>query len=296
MPILFTCPHCGAQTNVDDRYAGQSGPCAQCGRTITVPLPGAMPGQGGSNKTIIVLAVLGGVFFVLLVCGGLLAAMLLPAVNAAREAARRAQCTNNLRQISVAMMQYEMTHGCLPPAYTVDKQGRRLHSWRMLLLPYLDEKALYDQVRFDEAWDSPHNRALADMMPAVYRCSSNPKGAQRLQEMNETSYVVVVGSHTVFPGKQGRTMADIRDGMSNTILLVEQRAGVNWMEPKDLEFDSMSFRINDASKPAIGSCHPGGANVAFADGHIQRLDNSLDAEVLKLLLMADDGKPVRVPE
>ena len=91
MPILFTCPHCGTQTNVDDQYAGQSGPCASCGRTITIPLSGGMapayaPPTKSSSGPIIVIVIVA-VLAIALVCGGILVALLLPAVQAAREAA-----------------------------------------------------------------------------------------------------------------------------------------------------------------------------------------------------------------
>jgi len=288
MPIAFTCPFCGAQTNVDDQYAGQSGPCAHCGRTITVPVPGAVPpASAGSSSAVVVIVILVAVVAVLLVCGGILAAMLIPAVHSAREAARSAQCSNNLRQISLAMQMYQVTHGTFPPAYTADKQGRRLHSWRVLLLPHLDREDLYRQIKLDEPWDSPHNQAVAKYMPTLYRCASSPDLGT-----TKTGYVVVVGQHTMFPGSNGRKMGEVKDGMSNSILVAEQRSGVNWMEPKDLEFDQMSFRIDDPQKPAIGSFHPGVANVLMGDGSIHRLSKSLDQEVLKLLLTIDDGKQV----
>ena len=146
MPIPFTCPHCGLQTNVLEEYAGQSGPCAKCGRTVTVPRVGESPNYGPPTKrsaapTVIIIVVL--ILFVLLflTCVGFFVAMPIMAVPSAREAARRAQCSNNLTQIGLAMHSYHAAHGCFPPAYVADEKGRPKHSWRVLLLPFLDGEA-----------------------------------------------------------------------------------------------------------------------------------------------------------
>src|SRR5258708_3361414 len=87
------------------------------------------PGSGRGVKLVELLAVLSII--------GLLIGLLLPAPRSARPAARRAQCNNNLKQIALALQNYEQAHKALPPAYTVDAEGRPLHSWRTLILPYL---------------------------------------------------------------------------------------------------------------------------------------------------------------
>lgn len=175
MPLEFTCPHCGTRTSVDDRFAGQTGPCRTCGAPVTVPgAPSEQysyapppPSSSSSATWIVALACVGGA---VLLCGGILAALLLPAVQAARQAARRNQCVTNLRQISLAMLNYHDVWNSFPPAYIADENGRPKHSWRVLILPYLEQQTLYDRYDFNEPWDGPHNSQLAALMPPVYAC------------------------------------------------------------------------------------------------------------------------------
>jgi prepilin-type processing-associated H-X9-DG protein len=302
MPVNFTCPHCGATTEVADQYAGQSGPCAHCGKMVTVPLPGGMspptdvgrPVMQGMGTGAIVAIVLVVVLLVALVCGGVLAGLLLPAVQAAREAARRAQCSNNLKQISLALLQYEQAHGCFPPAYIPDKNGKPMHSWRVLILPYMEEKGLYDQYRFDEPWDGPHNKTLAFQMPRVYAC---PTGASPGGVM--TSYAMLVGPHAFSTGPKGRKISEIIDGTSNTIMVAETaNLGVNWMQPQDLDVGQMRLAVNGGRSKGstrgteISSSHPGGAYVAFCDGSVQLLSDTVDGKTLKRLTTIDDGEAI----
>ena len=100
-------------------------------------------------------------------------ALFLPAVRSAREAARRAQCTNNLKQIGLALFNYEDIQGRLPAAAIADKDGRPLLSWRVAILPYLECSSLYSKFHLDEPWDSPSNLALLESMPLVYACPSD---------------------------------------------------------------------------------------------------------------------------
>jgi prepilin-type processing-associated H-X9-DG protein len=291
MPILFTCPHCGLQTTVADQYAGLSGPCAGCGRTVTIPIvvgvsPPAAQGTGAGTAILIVVLV-AAVLVGLLVCGG--AALLLPAVQSAREAARRSQCTNHLKQIVVALHNYHDTYGRFPSAVITDKDGRPMHSWRVAILPFLEQKPLYDQYDFNQPWDSPKNRALAGIPMGVYQCPSanNPTPT-------ETNYVMIVGKGTIggLPNEKVG-MADITDGTVNTILVVEVvGTGIQWMEPKDLSIEELAARLNDGSAKCISSRHPGGANVAMADGSVRFLSNATDAQTLRRLVLRNDGQAV----
>ena len=109
----------------------------------------------------------------LLVVVGIIAfliALLIPATRSARPAARRSQCANNLKQIALALHNYEQAHKALPPAYTVDAEGRPLHSWRTLILPYMEQEPLYRTIDLSKPWDDPANAKALETVVPVYRC------------------------------------------------------------------------------------------------------------------------------
>ncbi|MCU0879467.1 MAG: DUF1559 domain-containing protein [Pirellulaceae bacterium] len=186
-----------------------------------------------------------------------------------RTPSKRGMCSNNLKQIAYALHLYHDTYGSFPPAYVADQNGRPMHSWRVLLLPFIEQKALYDEYRFDEPWDGPHNRTLADSMPSVYRCPSDPRAKP---DSPLTSYLAVVGAETTWPGEKARTFRDIKDGTSNTLLFVEShQSGIHWMEPRDLHTGQMAREINPSHGQGICSCHPECAGVAFVDASVRFL-------------------------
>jgi len=178
-------------TEVAEESAGQTRPCAHCGKTSTVALVGGVVRKPKSHHLLSVFVV----FMLVVGCDtiGIGIALLLPAVQAAREAARRMACRNNLGTIGLAMQNYHQKYGSFPPSFIPDKHGKPKHSWRVLLLPFLNEEALYRKYRFDEPWNGPHNSALASQMPSVYLCpSESPPG------VSQTSYAMIVGPHA-FP-------------------------------------------------------------------------------------------------
>lgn len=286
MPISFSCPYCGVATIVADQYAGQSGPCKGCGKQITVPRPETTgtvetrPGKGGTmgcTIAAIVAAVLVGGIVVM----GILVPLLLPAIQMAREAARRTQCTNNLNQIALAMHNYHSAYGSFPPAYIADENGKPIHSWRVLILPFLEAQGLYDQYDFSQPWDSAQNQLLAAQMPVVFACPSDSTGGG-----TTTNYLAVVGPETIFPGAKSVSIQQITDGTSNTIMVVEAEGGsVNWLEPTDIDIDELTNRQS-------GSYHPGGYNVGLADGSVQYLTDSMLSEQLRSMATAAGGEEI----
>ncbi len=183
------------------------------------------------------------------------------------ESARCSTCAGRMCSISKGLLDYQNAHGHFPPAYSTDKDGRPLHSWRVLILPYIEEEHLYKKLRIDEPWDSPHNRAVFDShpMPRIFGCPSQCPDEE--DGTKETNYVMIVGRGAISDGPHSVQLEEIADGAANTILFVEMAdSGIHWAEPRDLKADEMSYRINDPEKPSISSKHRRGANAAFADG------------------------------
>ncbi len=218
--------------------------------------------------------------------GGFLMLVMIPASTGPHPALARTECRHKLGILALAMHNYQETYGAFPPAYLADKDGKPMHSWRVLLLPFLGHLDLYEQYRFDEPWNGPNNQRLAAHMPAEFHCPADP-GAE-----NHTSYFVVVGPDTVFPGVVSIRKAEITDGPVNTILLVEAMdRQVNWLEPKDVTYEEGRRGINPTAERGISSHHEGGAMVAFADGSRELLPDRIPLEQLRLLLERNDGRP-----
>ena len=170
-----------------------------------------------------------------------------------------------------------------------DNSGKPMRSWRVAILPYLEQQSLYQRYKFNEPWDGPNNRLLAGTVVPTYRCPSDPS-----PNPTETNYVMIVGKGTMGgTPNEFFNFSQVTDGSSNTILVVEVTGtGINWMEPRDLTLEEFSYRINDRSGKGIGSFHPGGAMVVLADGSTRFLSQSLDPETLRRLVLRNDGQAV----
>ncbi|MCD4726642.1 MAG: DUF1559 domain-containing protein [Pirellulales bacterium] len=230
---------------------------------------------------------LGALAVVLLLIIPILVALLLPAVQAAREAARRMQCINNIKQIELALHNYAQAYKCFPPAYTVDEQGNPMHSWRVLILPFLEcGQGGYD---FNRPWDSPANLAFARKSQAhhVYFCPAEADDRDR----PETSYVMLVGPNAFGDETTPRKFADITDGTSNTIMIGEMsHSGILWTEPRDLNVAEMSSRLNDPEQISLQSDHSGGLHVGFCDGSVRWINDSIDPKLLQAIITINGGE------
>jgi hypothetical protein len=212
---------------------------------------------------------------------------------------RRVSCSNNLKNIALALHNYHDTHGAFPPAFVPDEDGRPMHSWRVLILPYLEEKARYDQYDFQQPWDAPDNRRLLTPVPPVYQCPADLAVVRGRGSW--TSYVAIVGERTAWPGSKSRKFADFADGTSNTIWLVEDQSHqIPWMEPRDLTLDQAITLLNSTDRQS-SSVHRWGdffheywcfRAIGFADGSRRYLHDGLPRDVLANLLVLDDGVDV----
>jgi hypothetical protein len=208
-------------------------------------------------------------------------AAVLDAVQRIRRAAARAQSINNLKQIALAMHNYLSTNGTFPPQAIYDKDGKALLSWRVLLLPYLDEEDLYKEFKLNEAWNSPHNKKLLAKMPRVFQA---PAGKKMVPF--GTFYQGFAGKGAFFEGKRGLKISDITDGASNTIMVLEAAKETPWSKPEDLTFDEGKLL------PKVGGIFPGhGFSAAFADGSVRYFGPKTKEATLRAYLRRNSGEP-----
>jgi hypothetical protein len=214
-----------------------------------------------------------------------LVGLLLPAVQSAREAARRTAMMNNFKQVVLGMLMHESARRKMPAQAICDADGKPLLSWRVALLPYLEHGELFRQFRLDEPWDSEHNLKLLERMPAVYGDPSAPEQEAR----GLTTIQVLTGKGTPFAAaNEAIGVPQITDGMSKTVAIVEVSPdqAVPWTKPDDLEFDP------DHPLAGVGNPRrPGGLFAAgFFDGHIEMLTPDIDADEFRGLVTPGGGE------
>jgi hypothetical protein len=206
------------------------------------------------------------------------------AAEKASAARSEADCTANLAAIGAAMHQFLAKYGHFPPAFVPDARGKPAHSWRVLLLEFL-EPALFSEYDFSTPWDSPHNRRLAAKMPGVYACP----GRRGAGNSNRTSYTVIVGPESAFPGSRAVKLSEITDTSYNipTILVAEvANMDTPWTAPADLLMSQMPHNCNSIPppQPGISSSHQRGAGLLLLDGQVKRVKPTIGHYWLKCMI------------
>ncbi len=187
---------------------------------------------------------------------------------------------NRLKQMALAMHQYLDTNKTFPPAAIYSKDGKPLLSWRVAILPYIEQQDLYKEFKLDEPWDSPHNKKLLAKMPKMY--ASIKAGAKA----GTTPYRVFAGKGAIFDGKEGSRIQDITDGTSNTVLIVEAADAVPWTKPDELPLA--------AGKPLskLGGQVKGGFCMATADGAAHFIRTPINEEAMRAVITRGGGEVV----
>jgi hypothetical protein len=206
-----------------------------------------------------------------------------PMIVRARDAATRMQSGNNLKQLALAMHNYHSAYNKFPPAFSVDKDDKPLLSWRVHILPYIEQDNLYKEFHLDEPWDSEHNKKLIARMPKLYQSS------KKLPEvLGVTTYLTPRAKETAFPGKDAIAIKDITDGTSNTILIVDadDDHAVIWTKPDDLKIDSKK------PQAGLGNRNGEGFQVAFADGSVRFLKKDVSIKNLWAMFTIAGGEVV----
>lgn len=259
---------------------------------------------------------------------GILVALLLPAIQAAREAARRIQCNNNLTQLILAVQNYEMAYRVYP-AGTVNEKGPIVdkaegyhHNWLSHLLPYMEQKNTYNYIDFSVGVYDEKNAEVRDVRVATHLCPSNPNGSRAVVLTHyagchhDLDQPIDMDNHGVFFLNSAVRYPDISDGTTQTIFIGEKICDLNkdlgWMsgtsstlrntgEAVNSSLDRLeqSRRIRPANDGApaggvivggFGSYHPGGALFAFGDGHVSLLTDNMELTTLQQLGHRADGK------
>jgi hypothetical protein len=207
----------------------------------------------------------------------------------------RLSCLNNQKNVTLALMNYaSQNDDTLPPPYIADENGKPMHSWRVLLLPLLDQRELYNQYRFDEPWNGPNNSKLAKRMPRCYACPD-----RHTKNSTTTNYLLPVGPNAAFTPGVERTLDEISkaDGQGNTILILcDPNSNVNWLEPRDFEVETADLKALFKSaqherKTGYWSSEMG-LHIFYADGLGGILPATTPVEVLKALFTFNGGEVI----
>jgi hypothetical protein len=197
------------------------------------------------------------------------------------EDANAVQSLNNLKQIGIAMHVYNEKYGRFPPAAVCDKKGKPQLSWRVLILPHIEQEELFKQFKLDEPWDSDTNKKLLAKMPSTYALPGKTKPGG-----TDTFYRVFVGNGAGFEWIQGMQVGDITDGLANTLMVATAAESVPWTKPDELAFDPEK----DMTK-LIGPAAAGRPQLLYYDGSARSPTKPILKDALHRLITRGEGIP-----
>jgi hypothetical protein len=204
-------------------------------------------------------------------------------IQSAQRNARLQQSVNNLKQLALAMHNYHDAYRALPGHATYSKDGKTpLLSWRVAILPFVEQDGLYKQFKLDEPWDSEHNKKLIPLMPKVYLDTNAPAA----KEPGTTHYQIFVGGGSAWERgpKQPLFPKSFPDGTSNTILIAEGGEPVVWTKPDDLAYDPTK------PLPKLGADATTGFIVAMADGSARVIRPAVSEKTIRAAITAAGGE------
>lgn len=215
--------------------------------------------------------------------------LFMPAVEMGGDNPRRNQSSNNLKYLGIALHNYHDTYGSLPPAVVTDSKGRPLYSWRVLLLPFIEQKGLYDQFDLSEPWDSETNRPLAEYVPSLLESPYLDMG----KHPGKTTYLAVVdpdGKQTIMLPQEGRSFDEVPRELGSVVVVVEQiDRPVIWTKPDDIS----PFELIDAAQ--IDQNDPTYFPVLFGDASVKWIPEGGPQQLRECLFCEESGKADQTP-